>query len=167
MWMLPQPPPATGRPAPVPQDSTALSGVEVVAPNGVPKVVATFPAAGAAVAPGNLALMVRFDHRMAPGAWSYGEGADMPACLDRPRLLKDEKTFVLLCTVGFNKSFSLTLNRAGKGFADIAQTAAAPFSLAFTTGGGEPTVTIDDALKAAGLSAVDDPIVTSDPRGGG
>lgn len=165
MWLQPpsSPPSAAAQP---PRDSTPLSGIEVIAPHGVPKVVGTYPMAGAAVAPGNVVLMVRFDHRMTPGAWNYGPPAGL-ACLEKPRLLKDEKTFVLLCTAGFNESFSLTLNSEGKGFADLASTGAERFTLAFTTTGADPTLTVDDALKAAGLASVDSPILTSDLHGGG
>ena len=173
MWMQPpNPPPSAAQPAPPPKDSapkdpaakdsTPLSGIEVIAPSGTPKVVATYPAAGAAIAPGNVVVMVRFDHRMRPEVWGYGPPAGLP-CLEKPRLLKDEKTFVLLCTAGFNKSFTLTLNGEGKGFADLSNTAAAPFTLAFTTTGGDPTLTLTDALKAAGLAPVDSPILTTDP----
>lgn len=168
MWIAMQPPAATAAPSSArpSQDSTPLSGIEVIAPAGKPKLVATYPAAGAVVAPGDLVLMVRFDHRMRPEAWSYGPPAGL-SCLEKPRLLKDEKTFVLLCSAPFNKSFSLTLNPDGKGFVDLANTAAEAATLAFSTAGAEPTLTLDDALKAAGLAAVDSPILTSDPRGGG
>ena len=170
MWSQPPNPPPASAPAaqsaPSSKDTTQLSGVEIIAPSGVPKVVATYPAAGAAIAPGDVVLMIRFDHRMRPEAWGYGPPAGL-ACLERPRLLKDQKTFVLLCTAGFNKSFSLKLNAEGKGFADLANTPAEPFALSFTTTGDEPTLTLDDALKTAGLAPVDSPILTTDPRGGG
>jgi hypothetical protein len=158
MWMQ-QPPP----PPPAAQEVTPLSSVEVVAPRGTPKVVATYPAQGAAVAPGVLVLMVRFDNRMKPESWDYGPAAAQPPCLERPRLLKDQRTFVLMCSVGFNKSFTLQLNGAAKGFADIASTPAEPHTLSFTTTDGEPTADVTDALKLAGLTDIDSPILNSTP----
>jgi hypothetical protein len=151
------------RPSAAAQEPPAVAGVEVVAPSGAPKVLSTYPAQGAAVPPGSLALTVRFDHRMAPDAWSYGGGDGAPACLEKPRLLDDEKTFVLLCTVGFRGSFTVRLNADGKGFHDLAGTMAAPLRLSFTTTGGDPTLTTADAIKAAGLKDTDSPILDSKP----
>ncbi|CAN5319966.1 hypothetical protein BH09PSE2_BH09PSE2_02840 [soil metagenome] len=151
---------------PAAQEPTPLSGIDIVAPNGTPKIVSTYPAAGAAVAPGPLVLTVRFDHRMNPAGFSYSTGEGAPACLDKPRLLADEKTFVLLCSVGFNQSFTVRMNVDCKGFVDLAAKPADSASLAFTTTGGEPTATVADALKAAGLKDIDSPILDSKPAGG-
>lgn len=156
MWIAPQAPAHA-------QDPTPLSGIEVVAPHGVPKVIASYPAPGAAVAPGVLVLMLRFDHRMSPAAWNYGAPASLPGCLEKPRLLKDERTFVLLCTAGFEQRFSLSINGDGKGFTDLASTPAEPYTLAFSTTGAEPVPSVADALKAAGLAEVDSPILTDAP----
>ena len=172
MWM--QPPPIAPPPAPPSsaQEPTTVVGVEVTARSGVPKVVASYPAPGQTVAPGVLVLMMRFDHRMTPGAWDYGAAADAPPCLGRPRLLKDERTFVLMCSLGFNKRFSVTVNadlKGGadaKGFVDAAYTPAQAYVLAFSTSGAEPVASVADALKAAGLTDVDSPILDSQPGPG-
>ncbi len=162
LFALPQTPPT--RPADPP---SSVPGIDVVAPGGdPPKIVSTYPAAGAAVPPGTLVLTVRFDHRMNPAAFSYAKAPDAPACLDRPRLLADEKTFVLLCSVGFSQSFTVRLNNDGKGFVDVGAKPAATTTVAFTTTDGEPTATVADALRAAGLKDVDSPILDSKPAGG-
>lgn len=158
MWMQPPPaPPSSAR------EPTVVSGVEVTARGAPPKVVASYPAPGQTVAPGALVLMVRFDHRMAPDAWNYGAGADAPTCLDKPRLLQDERTFVLMCSLGFNQHFALNVNGGPKGFVDAARVAAQPYPLAFSTSGAEPVADVADALKAAGLADVDSPILDSEP----
>ena len=89
---------------------TRLSGVTVVAPSPtLPKVVSTFPEEGKSVAPGALILKVTFDQKMNPDGWDYGKGKDAyPNCLAHPRLLPDEKTFVLLCTAGPDGRFSVS-----------------------------------------------------------
>src|ERR1700748_123235 len=96
---------------------TRLPGVTVTAPAPtLPKVVDTFPAEGKTVAPGVLIVKVVFDQKMDPGGWDYGKGANAyPQCLDRPRLLPDEKTFVLLCTAPSKGKFSMTFDASGKG----------------------------------------------------
>ena len=81
------------------QGSTALEGLTVAISKNPPGVVATFPAAGSTVDPGVMVLKVTFDQHMDPDAWRYAKGAgEYPDCLAKPRLLADEKTFVLLCT---------------------------------------------------------------------
>ena len=160
MWMQPPVPP------PPPRDGTVVSGVEVTARNGVPKVVASYPAPGQTVSPGALVLMVRFDHRMTPGAWNYGAAPDAPPCLDKPRLLQDERTFVLMCSLGFAQHYTVTVNGAEKGFVDAARTPAASYPLAFSSDAGEPVASLADALKAAGLGDVDSPILDAKPAAG-
>src|SRR6185312_3970760 len=95
--------------------ATHLSGVTVVAPAPtLPKVVSTFPEDGKSVTPGVLILKVTFDQKMDPAGWDFGKGTNpYPDCL--PRLEPDQKTFALLCTVGSNASFSVTLNSSGQG----------------------------------------------------
>ena len=96
---------------------TRVRGLEVVAPAPtLPKVVSTFPEDGKSVAPGALILKVTFDQKMHPDGWDFGKGAEAyPDCLARPRLEPDQKTFVLLCTVGAKSRFSITLNSSGQG----------------------------------------------------
>lgn len=147
---------------------TRLSGVTVSAPAPtLPMVVSTYPADGKAVAGGVLILKVTFDQRMDPNGWDYGKGTDpFPQCLDRPRLLPDEKTFVLLCTVGVNGRFSVALNPPDSGaaaFQNLAGQKATPATLNFTTGDGVAVVDIADAMKQAGLKADEGPIMDVEP----
>ena len=149
--------------------STRVSGVTVVAPAAtLPMVVSTYPADGKTVTGGVLVLKVTFDQKMAPDGWDYGKGTDAyPQCLDRPRLLPDEKTFVLLCTAPTRARFSVTLNQstAGGAFANLAGQKAAPFALNFATGDSTALASLDDAIKAAGLKPDEGPVMDSRPGG--
>jgi hypothetical protein len=141
---------------------TRLSGVTVVAPAPtLPKVVSTYPETGKSVAPGALILKVTFDQKMDPGGWDFGKGANAyPDCLARPRLEPDEKTFVLLCTVGPKSSFSVTLNTSGQGaFENQAGQKATPAAFDFTTDDEKSLATIAEAMKAAGLKADEGPVM--------
>jgi hypothetical protein len=143
-----------------------VTGVVVSAPSKEPPAVAsTYPAAGASISPGTLVLKITFTQRMDPSGWRFDRGADgYPQCLARPRLLPDEKTFVLLCSVGGEGRFSVLLNAPGTGgFANLAGQRAAPFELQFTTTGGASLGTLQDAMKAAGLKAEDDPVMDKRP----
>jgi hypothetical protein len=145
---------------------THLSGVTVVAPAPtLPKVVSTYPEEGKSVAPGALILKVTFDQKMDPDGWDFGKGANAyPDCLARPRLEPDEKTFVLLCTVGPKSSFSVTLNGSSQGaFENLAGQKATPAAFNFTTDGEKSLDTIADAMKAAGLKADEGPVMDVKP----
>jgi hypothetical protein len=147
---------------------TRLSGVTVTAPAPtLPKVVSTFPADGKSVAPGALILKVTFDQKMNPDGWDYGKGAgDYPQCLARPRLLTDEKTFVLLCTAPSSGHFSVTLNSASGvpgGFENLAGQKATPATLTFATDDSLSLVTIPEAMTAAGLRPDQGPVMDIKP----
>jgi hypothetical protein len=149
---------------------TRLSGVTVAAPAPtLPMVVSTYPGDGKAVTGGVLILKVTFDQKMDPDGWDFGKGADAyPQCLDRPRLLPDEKTFVLLCTAQTNGKFSITLNQAPSGmgaFENLAGQKASPATLNFTTSDSAALVSIPDAMKAAGLKPDEGPVMDSKPAG--
>lgn len=139
--------------------------VVVAAPKNA-KLVASYPADGATVAGGTAVLKLVFDQPMTPEAWSYSPvpGAAFPACLNRPRLLPDRKTFVLLCTLALNSEFAMTVNGA-PDFVSTAGKAPPPVTLRFKTGEDE-TVSLNDALKNAGLSDADDPIMSEEPSKG-
>jgi hypothetical protein len=145
---------------------TRLSQVVVAAQaKTLPMVVSTFPTAGAKVTPGALILKVTFDQLMNPDGWDYAKGTDAyPKCLARPRLLKDEKTFVLLCTAPPNARFSVAINatQAG-GFENLAGQRAVGAAVDFSTDDGKALATIDDAMKAAGLKADEGPVMDSKP----
>jgi hypothetical protein len=145
---------------------THLSGVTVMAPAPtLPKVASTFPEEGKSVTPGALILKVTFDQKMDPDGWDFGKGTDAyPDCLARPRLEPDEKTFVLLCTVGSNSRFSITLNSSGRGgFENGAGQKATPATFNFTTNDEKSLGTIADAMKAAGLKADEGPVMDVKP----
>jgi hypothetical protein len=85
----------------------------------------------------------------------------MPNCLKIPRLLNDEKTFVLLCTTAPGQSYAVAFNAVPKeGFRNIAGSTAAPAELAFSTNHDDGPRDLDSALKVAKLSAEDVPIAT-------
>ena len=145
---------------------THLSGVTVMAPAPTPpKVVSTYPEEGKSVAPGALILKVTFDQKMDPDGWDFGKGANAyPDCLARPRLEPDEKTFVLLCTVGPKSSFSVTFNGSTQGaFENLAGQKATPAAFNFATDDEKALDTIADAMKAAGLKADEGPVMDVKP----
>jgi len=152
--------------AAAPPAPTALSGV-VVTPRAKepPSIVSTYPAEGATVMPGALVLKLTFDQKMNPDDWRFDRtDSRYPACLDHPRLLPDEKTFVLLCTVGGAGKFSIQMNGPGPGgFANLADQRAKPLVLSFSTQDGASVSTIKDAIKSAGLKDEDDPVMDSRP----
>jgi hypothetical protein len=146
--------PAVGAEAPSP-----VKGLVVVAGPG-PAVQSSYPPSGGSVPAGVMILKIVFDQPMKPDAWAYGPsaGADFPKCLANPRLLGDQRTFVLLCTVATNRAFALEINPAAR-FASAYGRSAKPFTLKFSTT-AEQTDDLHDALLQAGLSDADDPIMT-------
>jgi hypothetical protein len=152
--------PATKPPAEPP---TPVSPVTVMPPTEKPKVVATWPAGGETITPGVLVLKVVFDQQMTPRDFAYGLGTDGDklSCLKTPRLLNDNKTFVLLCTTLPGKTYAIALNPGAPGgpaFSNLAENRAEPSTLTFTTGTGEPVTKLRDAIKAAGLGGLDMPV---------
>jgi hypothetical protein len=162
-------PPAVA-PGPPPPPAT-VSPLTVFPRSEAPKLVKSFPAAGAAIAPGLLVLSVTFDQSMLKTGFDVtsAAGADPLPCLKTPRLLDDRKTFVLLCTADPGKTYKLALNAAATqgGFQNESEHRAEPASVSFTTttdvnGPGD----IHAALKASGLREIDMPIQdTPDRRG--
>ena len=101
-----------------------------------PKIVHSFPAAGQALQAGVTVMSVTFDQPMLKTGFDFGPaaGGETPKCLKTPRLLDDNKTFVLLCTTDPHKAYALTFNAKPEGgFANIGQQRAAPATLNFTT----------------------------------
>jgi len=152
-------------PKPPHEPPTPVSPVIVMPRTEKPKVVATWPAAGQAIAPGVLVLKVVFDQPMTPRDFAYGPGTggEAPECLKTPRLLNDGKTFVLLCRTLPGKTYAVSLNKAPGvgptgGFANLAENRADPTELTFTTESGEPVSKLRDAIKAAGLGDIDVPV---------
>jgi hypothetical protein len=162
--------PALGQTSKPPADApNAVAPVTIMPPTQKPKVAATWPAAGATVAPGVLVLKITFDQQMTPRDFDYGlgAGADALSCLKTPRLLNDNKTFVLLCTTLPGKTYAIALNQdparkdpTGRAiaFSNLAENRAEPSALTFTTGTGDPVTKLSEAVKAAGLGGLDIPI---------
>ncbi len=165
-------PPAAPAPTPLtgvtvsPPPPTALSGLVVAAPSKEPpSIVATYPADGATVTPGALILKLTFDQRMNPDSFRFdrAEGS-YPSCLARPRLLPDEKTFVLLCTVGGAGKYAIQMNAPGAGgFVNLANQRAKTLVLRFSTQDGASLSSIKEAIKSAGLKDEDDPVMDNRP----
>ncbi|PTT06544.1 hypothetical protein [Caulobacter sp. HMWF025] len=145
-----------------PQDGpTAVSPVTVMPRTAQPKVVATYPAQGETIAPGVLIVKVAFDQKMNPAVWNYAaaEGLERPECIRTPRLLNDEKTFVLLCRVLSDRSYAIALNaQPAGGFANLGDNPAEPLVLQFRVVRGEPVTSMAGALRAAGLKSDEEPI---------
>jgi hypothetical protein len=151
--------PAAAQPTTPPHE---VSPVTIYPAGGHPKVVATFPAAGQSLPGGVLILTVTFDQEMSPGGFDLTAqaGAEPLPCLKTPRLLDDGKTFAWLCTTGFGKSYTLTLNAgATGGFANVADQRAEAATLAFsTTTSTDGPRNVQEAVKQAKLKAFEIPI---------
>lgn len=148
-------------------EPTAVSPVMVMPPTDPPKVASSYPAEGQAIAPGVLILKLTFDQKMTAKGWNYAattDGADKPDCVATPRLLKDDKTFVLLCRVVSGKTYKVALNAADalpqnpNRFANQAEKPALTHVLSFQVVKGEPVTTIPRAMLAAGLKLDETPI---------
>jgi len=156
---------AASTPSPASQGTPVT---EVVVPGGPPpKVAASYPADGAVVPAGTLVLKIVFDQPMTADGWSYGraEDAAFPKCLQRPRLLGDRRTFVLLCMVAAQQSYAIEIN-APRVFLGEDGRKAKPTLLHFSTTEVGPR-DIHDALLLAGLTDVDDPVMTWRDNGAG
>ena len=135
-------------------EPNAVSPVLILPPTLPPKLVSTYPAQDETVAPGVLILKVAFDQQMSPSAWNYAPapGAEPMDCVKTPRLLGDQKTFVLLCRVLGNKTYGVTLNaqRPG-GFANLGDNPAQTAVLTFKVDNDTPVTTVRRAMEAAKL----------------
>ena len=158
-------PPATAPSAPVKE----VSPVTVFPATAAPKIVKSFPAAGQALSAGVTVMSVTFDQPMLKTGFDFGPapGGETPHCLKTPRLLDDNKTFVLLCTTEPHKAYKLSFNdKPEGGFENVSEHRAEPSTLAFTTTDGNGPNTLRDAMKAAGLRPIDLPIQESPDRRG-
>ena len=149
-----------------PKPGTPVSEFVVVGGPG-PKIVSSFPAEGSEVSAGTLVLKIVFDQAMAPEAWSYGpaESRAFPNCLDRPRLLADRRTTVLLCSVAAHKDYAIQINPTPR-FLSVAGRSATPIILHFKTRDVDVR-SLDDALSQAGLTKADEPIMRWRDSGAG
>lgn len=158
---------ATVAPAyPRPQQPSPAPDVVVVG-GPAPKVVASFPTHGARVPAGVLVLKVTFDQPMTPDSWSYGPAGDgaFPHCLAQPRLLADQRTFALLCTVAEHQAYAVEVN-ATPVFANAKGRRARATLFHFST---SEVITRDmhGALLQAGLTDGDEPIMSWRDDGAG
>jgi 3-hydroxyisobutyrate dehydrogenase-like beta-hydroxyacid dehydrogenase len=80
----------------------------------------------------------------------------------RPRLLNDDKTFVLLCTARAGRTYTVSLNSAATGgFANLGEHRADPVVLTFSTTRDEPIRNLAEAMKVAKLTGLDVPVAES------
>ncbi len=141
-----------------------VSPVTVFPSTAAPKIVKSYPAADQALQAGILVLTVTFDQPMVKTGFDFGWAAGSPklACLKTPRLLDDNKTFVLLCTSEPQKTYHLTFNAQTQGgFVNVAEHRADPATLSFTTTDGDGAEDIHQAMKNASLRPIDLPIQDS------
>jgi hypothetical protein len=142
-----------------PQTAATVVRPVTIAGGPGPKVVQSFPAEGATVPAGVIVLKIVFSQIMAADGWSYGraDAGAFPDCLGEPRMLADQRTFALLCTVGPHQTYALQIN-ASPSFASENGRPAAPEVLHFTT--GDVGVTdMEAALSQASLTPQDEPIM--------
>jgi hypothetical protein len=141
------------------QAAKEVEGVVVVAGPG-PAVRSTYPTSGGSVPAGAVILKIVFDQPMTPDAWAYAPSAegDFPKCLENPRLLNDQRTFTLLCSLAPNRTYALAINAAPR-FASAYGRLAKSFTLKFATTDAD-TPGVHDALLQAGLTDGDEPILT-------
>lgn len=150
---------AQTKPPTDPQNTVAP--VLILPPTLPPNLVSTYPAQDQTVAPGVLILKAAFDQQMAPSAWNYAPapGAEPMDCVKTPRLLSDQKTFVLLCRVLADRTYGVTFNaeRSG-GFANLGENPAHTAVLTFKVGSTDPVTTVRRAMEAAKLQADQMPV---------
>lgn len=148
---------ATGARAEAPKVVQGL----VVSAGPPPAVKSTYPNTGDTVPAGTLILKIVFDQPMTSDAWAYGRSAsgDFPDCLAQPRLLSDQQTFVLLCSLTqADRTYAIDINLAPR-FHNADGRSAKPFTLTFSTN-DDITRSLHSALHQAGLGDADDPIMT-------
>jgi hypothetical protein len=143
-----------------------VSGV-VVAGGPPPAVQSTYPTSGGRVPAGAVIVKIVFDQPMTADAWAYGPSAegDFPKCLANPRLLDDQRTFALLCSLAPNRPYALVINFAPR-FASAYGRSAKSFTLKFASTDAD-TPGVHDALLQAGLTDRDEPILTWHDQGRG
>jgi hypothetical protein len=146
---------------PTPPSPNVVAPITVYPATNAPKIVRSYPAAGQALSAGVLVLSVTFDQPMLKTGFDFAAagGGDAPPCLKTPRLLDDNKTFVLLCTTEPHKTYTIAFNAKPQGgFENVAEHRAEPATLAFSTTDGDGPRDIRDAMKAASLRDIDMPI---------
>lgn len=148
------------------KSGTPLTAV-VVGGGPAPKVINSFPADGGQAPGGVLVMKIVFDQTMAPDSWSFApvDGHDFPDCLDRPRLLADHRTSVLLCTVKAHRDYAVKINQVPL-FVGADGRVAQPVTLHFNTA-DVAVRSLHDALAQADLNDADEPIMRWQDSGAG
>ena len=147
--------PAVAAPAQTPPAQAELT---VLAPKAV-KVAGTYPTEGASVPGGTVIVRISFDQNMSPGAWSYtkSDKGRFPNCLAQPRLLPDNRSFVLLCSLDLNTAYAFDIN-ASPTFETLGGRKARAYPVSFKTS-SDINIGLHQALDSAGLQDADDPIM--------
>ncbi|TMJ18589.1 MAG: hypothetical protein E6G92_01725 [Alphaproteobacteria bacterium] len=103
-----------------------------------PRVTATSPAQGAAIAPGPFELSVTFDRPMQAGSYSFVQVApeSYPDCgSSRPAQSRDGRTFTLRCAAVSGRSYEVWLNSPPyMNFKSVEGVPAGPYQLRFRAG---------------------------------
>jgi hypothetical protein len=133
----------------------------VVSGSAAPKLVSSFPADGATVSAGVIAVTLKFDRPLAEKvsllALSPQSGGSAPPCLAQPREMDEGKTLVILCSTGPGKTYELALG-PGSGLLGAGDKPIQPLDLHFATDDAIID-NIPDALEAASLPADADPVM--------
>jgi hypothetical protein len=160
-------PSQTDKTAPLGSPQRPAEVTVIATPPVDPKVVSTFPSDGGKAPGGVVVLKIVFDQPMVPEAWSYGESPDgaFPHCLKKPRLLNDHRSFALLCSVAPDLDYAVQIN-ASPDFVSARGRSAKPFLLRFSTT-DQTVYDMGAALKQAGLTEADEPIMTWNAQPGG
>lgn len=141
-------------PAPAGQ-ATPVSPVVVEAPRDAPRLVRTYPAAGAAAPFGVVVLTVSFDQPMDEASAPKALGPSPPDCRPSWRLLNDRRTFVRLCALKSGEAARLDLS----GFRSTQAKPAPAVALAFTGDADKVDASLEEALKSAALKPEDGPVM--------
>ena len=146
---------------PAPEAPNTVSPVLILPPTLPPNLVSTYPAQDETVPPGVLILKAAFDQQMSPSVWNYAPapGAEPMDCVKTPRLLGDQRTFVLLCRVLANRTYGVTFNATRDGgFANLGDNPARTAVLTFKVTSDDPVTTVRRAMEAAKLASDQMPV---------
>jgi DNA-binding CsgD family transcriptional regulator len=113
----------------------AFAALAVSAPSGPPRVVSTYPTAGAKVPAGAILIKVTFDQPMRDSASFViaRDRAGFPECAPRPKQSKDGRTFTLACTLKAGKDYWIGFNNQRfQNFASTTGVPATPATLWFS-----------------------------------
>lgn len=114
---------------------TALALSGQAAPQGPPRVVETYPSAGAVAPSGPLPLKVTFDRPMR-ASWSFvnRDAASTPPCDGKPVQSADRRSFSMTCRLEPGRAYWIGFNSANhRNFASTDGVPATPAGLSFST----------------------------------